>query len=58
MPKASRPSGTGISSRKLRRWKADPDLLYRAIVNLLANALQAMPQGGVLRIRTVLTNSR
>jgi signal transduction histidine kinase len=38
--------------------EADPDLLYRAIVNLLANALQAMPAGGVLHIRTALTNSR
>lgn len=38
--------------------EADPDLLYRAIVNLLANALQAMPQGGILRVRTVLTNGK
>jgi two-component system, NtrC family, sensor histidine kinase HydH len=38
--------------------EADPDQLYRAFVNLLANALQAMPEGGILRIRTILTNSR
>lgn len=36
--------------------EADCDLLYRAFVNLLANALQAMPQGGTLRVRTSLLN--
>jgi two-component system, NtrC family, sensor histidine kinase HydH len=38
--------------------EADPDQLYRAFINLLANALQAMPEGGTLRIRTTLTNGR
>lgn len=37
---------------------ADCDLLYRAFVNLLANALQAMPKGGMLRVCTCLTNGK
>ncbi|MBN2369715.1 MAG: HAMP domain-containing protein [Vicinamibacteria bacterium] len=31
---------------------ADRDLLSRALGNLIANAFEAMPQGGVLRVRT------
>jgi signal transduction histidine kinase len=38
--------------------EADADLLYRALVNLLANALQSMPSGGTLRIRTLLKESK
>jgi signal transduction histidine kinase len=38
--------------------EADHDLLYRAFVNILANSLQAMPQGGTLTIQTAITNGR
>ncbi len=37
--------------------EADCDLLYRAFVNLLANAMQAMPEGGALSVRTTFRNS-
>ncbi len=32
--------------------QGDPDLLYRAFLNLLANAIQAMPEGGTLHVAT------
>lgn len=36
--------------------EADGDLIYRALVNILANALQAMPEGGRLSIGTRISN--
>jgi two-component system, NtrC family, sensor histidine kinase HydH len=38
--------------------QADADLLFRALVNIVANALQAMPDGGVLRVQTELRNAK
>jgi two-component system nitrogen regulation sensor histidine kinase NtrY len=38
----------------LPRLAVDPDLLGRALANLVANAIEAMPDGGVLRVRTRL----
>ena len=35
---------------------ADQDLLYRAFVNIFANSIQAMPQGGMLTIQTSIAN--
>jgi len=31
---------------------ADPDMLYQAFLNILINAMQAMPEGGKIQIRT------
>ncbi len=38
--------------------EADSDLLYRAFVNIFVNSLQAMPEGGVLRLQTEVMNGR
>lgn len=38
--------------------EADHDLLYRALVNVFANAIQAMPDGGVIRLQTEILNGR
>jgi signal transduction histidine kinase len=39
----------------LGRVAADPDLLHRAVANLLLNAIDAMPRGGTLTLRTRAT---
>jgi two-component system, NtrC family, nitrogen regulation sensor histidine kinase NtrY len=50
---------TGIAVRtelaaNLPEISADPDLLHRALSNLVLNAIDAMPQGGELMLRTAL----
>jgi signal transduction histidine kinase len=42
----------------LRTIAADPELLHRALSNLVLNAMDAMPQGGALTIRTKQENDR
>ena len=39
-------------ARSMERIAADPELLHRAFSNLVLNAMDAMPQGGTLTLRT------
>lgn len=32
----------------------DPDLFYRALLNIIVNAIQAMPEGGMLTVKTLI----
>lgn len=41
-----------------RSIEADQDLLYRAFVNIFANSLQAMPEGGLLIVQTAIANGQ
>jgi signal transduction histidine kinase len=52
----ARAAGVGVEvdlAPDLPEVAADPDLLIRALSNLIANALESMPNGGTLRIRTL-----
>jgi signal transduction histidine kinase len=39
-------------SNNIGKITIDPDLFYRALLNILVNAIQAMPEGGVLQVHT------
>jgi signal transduction histidine kinase len=43
---------------KLGTIAADPDLLHRALSNLVLNAMDAMPDGGILTLRTRRDNGK
>jgi two-component system, NtrC family, sensor histidine kinase HydH len=47
---------TDLSSG-IGRLTIDPDLFYRALLNILVNGIQAMPDGGVLHVRTKIMKS-
>ncbi len=41
----------------LRKITIDPDLFYRALLNILVNSIQAMPDGGLLQVSTGIMDS-
>ena len=41
-----------------RLWELDPDQMVQVLTNLISNAYQAMPEGGVLEVRTSETPDR
>lgn len=45
-------------AQELPEISADPDLLHRALQNLVLNAIDAMPQGGKLTVRTAALGDR
>jgi two-component system, NtrC family, sensor histidine kinase HydH len=47
---------TGLSAA-IGKITIDPDLFYRALLNILVNGIQAMPDGGVLRVSTGIVKS-
>jgi len=44
-------------SPNIGRITVDRDLIYQALLNLLVNAIQAMPEGGILRVRSGIIES-
>ena len=48
----SEPCGICLFDSELPEISADPDLLHRALSNLVLNAVDALPEGGEITVRT------